>query len=106
MTAREVSEVSKKDMFLHEPEAPWLHLGEEGGQCERKHPRGHHQGCCDITGSGMELKAPRGQNICLLTLICGWVTVAICFFSCHTPPNPPALVYCTVRSHGFVAINR
>lgn len=52
MPAWEVSAVSKKDMFSHEPKAPWLHLGEDGSVKERA-PR-------DIA-SGVEGRSPRAS---------------------------------------------
>lgn len=73
MPAWEVSEVSRKYMSLYEPNVTNALL-EGGGQCERRESKGHHQGCCDITGSGMEWNVPWSQNICLLTLICSSVT--------------------------------
>lgn len=63
MPAWEVSAASKKDMFLHEPKAPWPQLGGGGGwQCKRKGSKGHHQWCCDITGRGMGGRCPRARG--------------------------------------------
>lgn len=88
MPAWEVSAVSKKDMFLHEPKAPWPHLGEDGSVKERA-PRDITSGVVISLVVGWREGALGPEYLSSYTHLQLYNTSDLCFCSCQTSSQVP-----------------